>query len=118
MTLLSDQHAGLTLDANRGSPVVRWPLFLVLGGFVGLLVPHLTATAHACSCLPYLGEHMVLTVSTIERVGGGDVAEAEFARWEGYTQAAAGIVDGEAYLKIDKPYGALTIRTTATGEGP
>ena len=116
MTLLSDQHAGLTLDANRGSPVVRWPLFLVLGGFVGLLVPHLTATAHACSCLPYLGEHMVLTVSTIERVGGGDVAEEEFARWEGYTDATAGET-GEVHLQIDKPDGALNIHTTPTEEG-
>jgi hypothetical protein len=88
----------------------------VLGGLLGLLVPQLIATARACTCRPFIAEYMVLAVSTIERVDGGDVAEAEFARWEGYTDATAG-PGGDVYLQIDKPDGALNIHTTPTEEG-
>ena len=108
MTPSSDRQPGLT-------PVVRWPLFLVLGGLLGLLVPQLIATARACTCRPFLSEYMVLAVSTIERVDGGDVADEEFERWEGHTDATAG-PGGDVYLQIDKPDGALNIYTTLPEE--
>ncbi len=94
MTPSSDRQPGPT-------PVIRWLLFLVLGGLLGMLVPQLIATAHACSCRMFSPESRDYTITSITQLeGSGDREASEWERWTGdLTLSASEVSDAvELYL--------------------